>query len=149
MNDSIPADSPTSKDKAEPRASADTGSSGAASENARALDAVDKDRSDEANPALLTADLHATSKSLATNRADLSVDPYPIWWRGTGTPPPATWAYTFEEFPVTTRVMLGRLPLQCSSLESVDRRPPDRRSLNSSLICCPTQTAFPDSSRPD
>jgi hypothetical protein len=25
-------------------------------------------------------------------------NPYPIWWRGIPTPPPAAWVYTFEEF---------------------------------------------------
>ena len=31
-------------------------------------------------------------------RVALTADQNPIWWRGSETPPPASWAYTFEEF---------------------------------------------------
>ena len=98
MNDTIPTDSPSSKDEPVQGASSDIGSSDSGVENAQALDVLDEEHSDEANPAVPLAGVHATYKLLATNKVGLKAHQYPIWWRGTETPPPATWAYSFEEF---------------------------------------------------
>ena len=98
MNHTIPTDAPSSKDEPEQGASSDIGSSDSGVENAQALDVLDKEQSDVADPARPIAGVHATNNLLATNKVGLKVDQYPIWWRGTETPPPATWAYTFEEF---------------------------------------------------